>query len=1287
MAAPASSTASSLPPPPPLPIATVPTQIVVEYPMVSQVKDGGSLISPVRPRLQKGPTCGLLALSIATEALLGKAVVPDELLEYARSKGLTVAGEMFHANSLAEVAEAFGLKSNVQRVTRTSLSDALSENLVLIPYDADKNHTPMVKKGLKPHWALLVGRDFRSDTVLALQGKSSHLQRWKIKDLLNSNLSLQGGYSGIPDLSGLRAQMVVLYRRVKLHSEADRAELELVSLVTAAIPKYTLKADVVTSFFGYKLNDSVIPSPALKSSEADLALSNETLGTLFSYFLLSGDRVSQMSKTYHDVNALTKLLEEKEKDVELAARIGQQLLERNKALEARVTELENELGIANEDLTQLRYQLQTKTELLQIYLSADDTESEAGTPVGGGSKMTTDIQKKIKSLEEDNAALREQSSVLEEEYSLVEAKERALIDDIAKRLKDSEISNNALAVELAQRIDENYKLKEEITLYLSKSVEANARIKELTVENEALEYKVLTANAIQLEHTTEIADLRDKYREVVECLHDTQEQLRRVQKSEYNPSLPPSPFPSYFNPESLAAELEESLRNEQDVHPACQDKVSKTIRRVFETVRCVQETASKYQSQFVAAGKSPIVGGKGVAPCSSIPFVPSWMTDGRTPQSFDSALSSDEDDFLSGGVRHSMYPLEPSVAVSGNSDLHDTLQKLNPGAVQQSRAKFGFHPSSGPELGLTYASPGPGMPPHSSDLAISELEFAISSHSPWYAARTPDSLMSTGAGSMYSTWKVPDRLRLVKPMEGSKTLYNWSLLATPLLGIGGALLQEREGVSHRATQIREHIGPLTMNSKEEPPPAISEAATPCDVDPSFKQEGGDVIRPIPHRPSLTSSFQPPSPSTASSVTFQTPAKLPRASDGPGKAFDVTQSVYTYTNSTVLHPDENTHLTQSLRPNMSIGNLSHHGSCSELAQAQLQSPNSAYGTPCATPSYSRRQSTRTFSTHLGIARTCQERGCPTPSVASLSPQGSPSRCTTPCNSPGDGTPITFLRGLPSASEVVDGIWSLSRRLRRTFVGSPHSTLKKKKKQGRRISVASCVSDTMSLSEVIVQASPPKLGLFGGIGADPISYASFLSRNSPMAQLTSLKRLKERQALAKESEAFLAASTSSDDVTKKKGVPGRLGMGDLRERVGNFLTFRMVWLQDGKIVMLRRMGASRANSDDGSGAENSNSSTLEGEDEENGEATADEVQLSEEEASDSQRTLTPEVRATGIPIRNESKSAWPTPLRNAHNRGLWQLRVKYADTGARTQTSMKPVSSNRDSTEEGYAESTC
>lgn len=37
-----------------------------------------------------------------------------------------------------------------------------------------------------------------------------------------------------------------------------------------------------------------------------------------------------MTKAYNDIDAVTQLLEEKEKDLELAAKIGQQLLERNK---------------------------------------------------------------------------------------------------------------------------------------------------------------------------------------------------------------------------------------------------------------------------------------------------------------------------------------------------------------------------------------------------------------------------------------------------------------------------------------------------------------------------------------------------------------------------------------------------------------------------------------------------------------------------------------------------------------------------------------------------------------------------------------------------------------------------------------------------------------------------------------------------------------------------------------------------------------------------------------------
>ena len=44
----------------------------------------------------------------------------------------------------------------------------------------------------------------------------------------------------------------------------------------------------------------------------------------------------------------------------------------------------------------------------------------------------------------------------------------------------------------------------------------------------------------------------------------------------------------------------------------------------------------------------------------------------------------------------------------------------------------------------------------------------------------------------FRTRRLPDKLRIVKPIEGSLTLHNWSRLATPHLG---GVLEERCGVA------------------------------------------------------------------------------------------------------------------------------------------------------------------------------------------------------------------------------------------------------------------------------------------------------------------------------------------------------------------------------------------------------------------------------------------------------------------------------------------------------------
>lgn len=69
---------------------------------------------------------------------------------------------------------------------------------------------------------------------------------------------------------------------------------------------------------------------------------------------------------------------QKEKDLELTARIGKELLAGNQTLEARVGLLETELKTVNERYTQASYELQKKNDLIKILSNdADETGYEA----------------------------------------------------------------------------------------------------------------------------------------------------------------------------------------------------------------------------------------------------------------------------------------------------------------------------------------------------------------------------------------------------------------------------------------------------------------------------------------------------------------------------------------------------------------------------------------------------------------------------------------------------------------------------------------------------------------------------------------------------------------------------------------------------------------------------------------------------------------------------------------------------------------------------------------------
>ncbi len=78
-----------------------------------------------------------------------------------------------------------------------------------------------------------------------------------------------------------------------------------------------------------------------------------------------------MTKTYYDIDAVTKLLDEKEKDLELAATIGKQLLEKDSELEIKIEFLETQLEKTSDLVNQLRHEIHLKENLLKNFIESE----------------------------------------------------------------------------------------------------------------------------------------------------------------------------------------------------------------------------------------------------------------------------------------------------------------------------------------------------------------------------------------------------------------------------------------------------------------------------------------------------------------------------------------------------------------------------------------------------------------------------------------------------------------------------------------------------------------------------------------------------------------------------------------------------------------------------------------------------------------------------------------------------------------------------------------------------
>ncbi|XP_064201652.1 trafficking kinesin-binding protein 1 isoform X8 [Anguilla rostrata] len=625
--------------------------------------------------------------------------------------------------------------------------------------------------------------------------------------------------------------------------------------------------------------------------------------------VLCAERVGQMTKTYNDIDAVTRLLEEKERDLELAARIGQSLLKKNKTLCERNEFLEEQVEHIREEVSQLRHELSMKDELLQFYTSAaeeSEGESTTSTPIPRNESTSSlpsyfpldSLQKKLKDLEEENTVLRSEACHLETETISYEEKEQQLVNDCVKELRDANLQISSIAEELAKKTEDASRQQEEITHLLSQIVDLQKKSKSYAVENEELTQHLGAAKDAQRQLTAELRELEEKYAECMEMLHEAQEELKNLR----NKTLPlstPRRFHSLglFPMDSLAAEIEGTMRKELQMDDPEVEEQKMQHRRVFEAVKNINQTVRQRSlgpspMNIPGSNQSSLLN-SARSSCISTPRSSMYGSDVVNDNRANSIILENESP--EGSVDDSnKKPGTPGTP--GSQDLETALRRLSLRRENYLSERRFFEEDR--ERKLRDLAEHGGL--YSGSLTPTESIMSLGTHL--------SGLSSLSGISLHSRSYLPEKLQIVKPLEGSATLHHWQQLAQPNLG---GILDSRPGV-------------------------VTKGFRPLELD-------------------LEEVYQFTDFEEDESVHY------------PGKCMSHTSSTYTFTTCRILHPsDELTRVT----PSLASGPTASCVMSSSLKSTPVSTPRRL---SLAESFTNLRDSTKTMSTSLGLVRLLQERG--------------------------------------------------------------------------------------------------------------------------------------------------------------------------------------------------------------------------------------------------------------------------------------------------------------------------
>ncbi|NXP35603.1 TRAK2 protein, partial [Leiothrix lutea] len=703
-------------------------------------------------------------------------------------------------------------------------------------------------------------------------------------------------------------------------SNEDLPEVELVSMLEEQLPDYKLRVD---SLYLYENPEWVqpgaghgrLPEVASPAREEDS----------FRYMILGTDNVEQ--KDYGEADMVKRLLAEKDRDLELAARIGQALLKRNHLLMEQNEALEEQLGQTLDRVNQLQHELSKKDDLLRIVSIASEeseTDSSCSTPLRFNESFTVShdplqldvLQDKLRELEEENLALRSKACHLKSETITYEEKEQQLVNDCVKELRQTNAQISRITEELSEKSEEVIRYQEEISSLLSQIVDLQHKLK----EGIGTPYSLCSVVLVSLLDVGVNFVTQQCKKHSISCTQNIWEFFRfwLVALCVQNHSC---------TLDSLAAEIEGTMRKElSQGDESVLSKQKGQQKRVFDTVKVaniIRGRCSSFPAPLPIPGSN-----RSSAVMTAKPFQSGvHHLESHAPMAPGS--SSDK------SLKDAHSPGQPGTP--GDNDLVTALHRLSLRRQNYLSEKQFFEEEWDRKM----------------HLLAEQKEEASGCSTPTensYSPSTNSEFTDLSASSGNLRVLLPEKLQIVKPIEGSQTLFHWQQLARPNLG---TILDPRPGVVTKGfTPLSDdtvhHISDLEEDDEEE-----GEGGITFQAQQSFPEEKKCALA----KPGA-GIFLPPI----------TSATVPLTASNPGKCLSSTNSTFTFTTCRILHPSDVTQVTpSSMGAPFSLGNTG-----SNTGNPVVSTPAIPYRLSIGEFLTNRRDST-TISSTSSLAKLLQERG--------------------------------------------------------------------------------------------------------------------------------------------------------------------------------------------------------------------------------------------------------------------------------------------------------------------------